>query len=60
VVHDKILNFLTPVQNLAALEGREAMVSNLFGSKKVVVEEPLAGKKRRKGHEEVKDEIALI
>ena len=60
MVHDKILNFLTPVHNLAALEGREAMVKNLFGSKKVVVEELVAGKKRRRDKEEVKDDIALI
>jgi Apoptosis-antagonizing transcription factor, C-terminal len=31
VVHDKILNFLTPLENLALFEGREAIVSNLFG-----------------------------
>ena len=32
VVHDKILNFLTPIDNLGTLEGREAIVSNLFGA----------------------------
>ena len=32
VVHDKILNFLTPVDNLGMLEGRDAIVTNLFGS----------------------------
>ena len=31
MVHDKILNFLTPIDNLAVLEGREAIVANLFG-----------------------------
>jgi len=30
-VHDKILNFLTPLENLTLSEGREAIVSNLFG-----------------------------
>ena len=32
VVHDKILNFLTPMDNLAVLEGRDAIVDNLFGA----------------------------
>ena len=32
VVHDKILNFLTPTDNLAVLEGRDAIVTNLFGA----------------------------
>jgi protein AATF/BFR2 len=31
VVHEKILNFLVPLQNLKLFEGREAIVSNLFG-----------------------------
>jgi protein AATF/BFR2 len=31
VIHDKILNFLTPIENLYVFEGREAIVSNLFG-----------------------------
>lgn len=31
IVHDKILNFLTPIENLTMFEGRNAVVSNLFG-----------------------------
>ena len=31
IVHDKILNFLTPIENLTLFEGRNAIVSNLFG-----------------------------
>ena len=59
VVHDKILNFLAPLHNLEAMEGKEALVGNLFGAKKVVIVEQLAGKKR-KNKEVVKDDIALI
>ena len=39
VVHDKILNFLTPIDNLAMLEGREAIVANLFGARASKVSE---------------------
>jgi len=31
VIHDKIVNFLVPLENLTLFEGREAIVSNLFG-----------------------------
>lgn len=31
VIHDKIVNFLVPLENLELFEGREAIVSNLFG-----------------------------
>lgn len=31
VVHDKIVNFLTPLDNITMFEGREAIVNNLFG-----------------------------
>ena len=31
VVHDKIVNFLTPLENLTVFEGRDAIVNNLFG-----------------------------
>jgi hypothetical protein len=31
IVHDKILNFLTPAENLHLVEGRDAIVNNLFG-----------------------------
>jgi protein AATF/BFR2 len=31
VVHDKIVNFMTPSDNLRRFEGREAILSNLFG-----------------------------
>jgi len=31
VVHDKILNFMTPLENLKLFEGRDAICSNMFG-----------------------------
>ena len=31
VVHDKIVNFMTPVDNLDEIEGRKAIIGNLFG-----------------------------
>lgn len=31
VVHEKIVNFLTPLENLTMFEGRDAIVNNLFG-----------------------------
>ena len=31
VVHDKITNFMTPLENLVRFEGRDAIVRNLFG-----------------------------
>ena len=31
VIHDKIVNFLVPLENLKLSEGRDAIVSNLFG-----------------------------
>jgi protein AATF/BFR2 len=40
VVHDKILNFLVPLDNLKLLEGREAIVSNLFGVRSASVKIP--------------------
>ena len=30
-MHDKIINFMTPLENLAKFEGRDAIISNLFG-----------------------------
>ena len=40
IVHDKILNFLTPVENLGLAEGRDAIVSNLFGGSTKRVKKP--------------------
>lgn len=31
VVHDKIVNFCTPLDNLIVFDGRDAIVNNLFG-----------------------------
>ena len=66
VVHDKILNFLTPQQNLLAVEGREALVANLFGAKKKL-QQTAVGKKRKSGGKPIgvigesdEDDIALI
>jgi protein AATF/BFR2 len=33
IVHDKILNFTTPLDNLKLTEGRDAIVQGLFGGK---------------------------
>lgn len=68
VVHDKLLNFLMPQQNLLAMEGRQALVGNLFGAKKMLApiqESSTAGKKRRskdviKSKYDEDDDIALI
>ena len=30
-MHDKITNFMTPLENLVRFEGRDAIVRNLFG-----------------------------
>ena len=69
VVHDKILNFLTPIQNLQAVEGREALVGNLFGVKNTAAtsDDNMVGKKRSKKSkkaavlmENEEDDIALI
>ena len=67
VVHDKILNFLNPQQNLQAVEGRQALVANLFGAKKAQneAEIQLTGKKRKAkkatfATAEDEDDIALI
>ena len=56
VVHDKIVNFLTPLDNLAILEGRDAIVKNLFGANSEV---PKKRNKKRKQSDDV-DEIALL
>ena len=67
VVHEKILNFLTPLHNTLAVEGREALVNNLFGVKKILQAgaADLAGKKRKsgkaaKGEVFEEDPVALI
>jgi protein AATF/BFR2 len=44
VVHDKIVNFLTPLENLTMFEGREAIVNNLFG---VGTHKPTLDKKQK-------------
>lgn len=31
VIHDKIVNFMTPLENITMFDGREAIVNNLFG-----------------------------
>jgi len=33
VVHDKVLNFMTPLENLQLSEGRDAIISGLFGGR---------------------------
>ena len=65
-MHDKMLNFMTPMQNLEVVEGRNALVENLFGVKKAN-ETILAGRKRKAskkkitiGNDDDEDDIALI
>lgn len=31
IVHEKLLNFLQPVENLLALEAKDSILSNMFG-----------------------------
>lgn len=54
VVHDKILNFMPPRENLALVEGRNAIVANLFGRRTMGAEGP---KKRQR---QSSDDIQLI
>ena len=63
VVHDRILNFLTPIDNLAVLEGREAIVANLFGVSTSKVRNSGDSKKpskKSKKADEVKDAVKLL
>ena len=53
MVHDKILNFLTPRQNVTVFEGRDALVGNLFGVKRQVTESVQVGKKRKAKQAEI-------
>ena len=56
VVHDKILNFLPSRENLSLMEGRAAVVSNLFGKR--VERDPNAHSRRRRQSSE--DAVQLI
>ena len=64
VVHDKILNFLTPLDNLAILEGREAIVTNLFGTNVSKTlskhDQKKKSSKRSRRVEEVEDPVKLL
>lgn len=51
IVHDKILNFFTPIDNLDMVEGRDAIVSNLFGA---------AQKRARHVEHDVNDPVRLL
>ena len=55
VVHDKILNFMPSRENLILMEGRTAVVSNLFGKR--IDREQNAKKRRRQPSD---DAIQLI
>lgn len=33
VVHDKLQSFMTPMENLDTLEGKDQLMNNLFGQK---------------------------
>jgi hypothetical protein len=56
VVHDKILSFMPSRENLSLMEGRAAVVSNLFGKR--IDRDQNAGNKRRR--EPSDDAIQLI
>ena len=65
VVHEKLLNFMTSMQvNLQKVEGRDALVGNLFGVKNSGSSMPEIGKKRKAKQSvtigESDDDIALI
>ena len=70
VVHDKIVNFMTPLENLYLTVGKDNIVANLFGHSNGKAE--INGKdkdskkkqkmngKRLRGNKEDEDEIRLI
>ena len=60
VVHDKILNFLVPIDNLQAVEGREALVSNLFGAKKMATMAAIADQKAQVGKKRTRKSAATF
>jgi hypothetical protein len=35
VVHDKLLNFMVPQDNVSLIEGKDHIINNLFGQLKV-------------------------
>ena len=35
IVHEKIVNFMTPIDNLSLTEGKESILSTLFGQREV-------------------------
>ena len=65
VIHEKLVNFMTPADNFDIQEGRESIVKSLFGQQPVIEEEAVNanGKRKRKNNrheEEAEDEIRLI
>ncbi len=65
VIHEKLVNFMTPADNFDIQEGRESVVKSLFGQQPVIEEETVNanGKRKRKNNrheEEAEDEIRLI
>ena len=70
MVHDKIVSFLPPQENLKLVHGRDALVENMFGKQKKLsaeLKKVMAGKKRKAqaamavfANEEEKDDIVLI
>jgi len=54
VVHDKILNFMPARENLAKMEGRAAIVSNLFGKRIAQNAEEPRGRKRNQSDDGIK------
>ena len=64
VVHYKLLNFMPPQENLQVLEGKQAMVSNMFGKRtaRVMQEEgqDQMAKKRTRAHLDEHDAVRLI
>ena len=54
IVHDKIINFLTPIENVNLAEGRDAIVRNLFGGSAQQV------KKRARINHDSDDDVKLL
>lgn len=61
VVHEKLVSFMTPADNLSLQEGRESILRSLFGQQPLQVSEETNGKKKKKKHvEEEEDEVKLL
>ena len=62
IVHEKIVNFMTPLENLSLQEGKENIVTNLFGQKQVTEGEVKKNGKQNGVHKkkQAEDGVRLI